>query len=204
MSNPTSIFDENTSVNVSPIIIEDLDGVAQELLFEQFITDITVDGANNKWISTADSGVFQVSPNGRDILNIFNQDNSPLPTNGVRTVAINPVSGEVFFGTTNGLLSFSSRITSGNENLENLRAFPNPVRPDYNGLVTIDGLIDGANVKITDVTGNLVFEEFASGGTLQWDTRAFGSHKVASGVYFIVVTGEDQIETKVGKLMIIR
>jgi len=204
MSNPPSIFDENTSVNVSPIIIEDIDGVAQELLFEQFITDIAVDGANNKWISTADSGVFQVSPNGQEVLNIFNQTNSPLPTNGVRTVAINPATGEVFFGTTNGLLSFSSRITDGNDTLENLRAYPNPVRPNYNGLVTIDGLLDGANVKITDVTGNLVFEEFASGGTLEWDTRAFGKHKVASGVYFIVVTGEDQIETKVGKLMIIR
>jgi hypothetical protein len=204
MSNPAAIFDENANVNVFPIIIEDVDGLPQELLFEQFITDIATDGANNKWIATADSGVFQVSPNGREILNIFNIDNSPLPTNSVRTIAINPTTGEVFLGTTAGLLSYSSRITSGNDTLENLRAFPNPVRPNYNGLVTIDGLIDGANVKITDVTGNLVFEEFASGGSLEWDTRAFGKHKVASGVYFIVVTGEDQIETKVGKLMIIR
>lgn len=204
MSNPSSIFQENASVNVSPIIIEDVDGLAQELLFEQFITDITTDGANNKWISTADSGVFQVSPNGREILNIFNEENSPLPTNSVRTVAINDETGEVFFGTTSGLLSYSSFITSENDDLENLRAFPNPVRPNYRGLVTIDGLTDGANVKITDVTGNLVFEEFSNGGTLQWDTRAFGKHKVASGVYLIVVTGEDQIENKVGKLMIIR
>lgn len=204
LSSTASVFEENRSINVSPIIIEDIDGVAQELLFEQFITDITVDGANNKWIATADSGVFQVSPNGREILNIFNENNSPLPTNSVRSVAINEVTGEVFLGTTRGLLSYSSLITSSNETLENLRAFPNPVRPNYNGLVTIDGLIDGANVKITDVTGNLVFEEFASGGTLQWDTRAFGKHKVASGVYFIVVTGKDQVETKVGKIMIVR
>lgn len=204
MPNPSSVFDQNSSIIVSPIIIEDVDGLPQELLFEQFITDITVDGANNKWISTADSGVFQVSPNGREILNIFNEENSPLPTNSVRTVSINPSTGEVFFGTTRGLLSYSSRITSENDDLENLRAFPNPVRPNYNGLVTIDGLTDGANVKITDVTGNLVFEEFASGGTLLWDTKAFGKHKVASGVYLIIVTGEDQIETNVGKLMIIR
>ncbi|NEV92865.1 T9SS type A sorting domain-containing protein [Psychroflexus sp. YR1-1] len=204
MPNPNAVFDENARVNVSPVIIEDVDGLPQELLFEQFITDIETDGANNKWIATADSGVFQVSPNGREILNIFNKDNSPLPTNSVRTVAINQVTGEVFLGTTNGLLSYSSLITSGNESLENLRAFPNPVRPNYNGLVTIDGLTDGANVKITDITGNLVFEDFADGGTLQWDTRAFGRHKVASGVYLIIVTGEDQIENKVGKLMIVR
>jgi len=204
MSNPTAIFNENQNVSVSPIIIEDVDGLPQELLFEQFITDITTDGANNKWISTADSGVFQVSANGQDILNIFNVENSPLPTNSVRTVEINQATGEVFFGTTSGLLSYSSRVTSGNETLENLRAYPNPVRPNYTGLVTIDGLTNGANIKITDVSGNLVFEEFVDGGSLQWDTRAFGKHKVASGVYFIVVTGEDQIETKVGKIMIIR
>ena len=204
MSNPTAIFNENQNVSVSPIIIEDVDGLPQELLFEQFITDITTDGANNKWISTADSGVFQVSANGQDILNIFNVENSPLPTNSVRTVEINQATGEVFFGTSSGLLSYSSRVTSGNETLENLRAYPNPVRPNYTGLVTIDGLTNGANVKITDVSGNLVFEEFVDGGSLQWDTRAFGKHKVASGVYFIVVTGEDQIETKVGKIMIIR
>jgi hypothetical protein len=204
MSNPTAIFNENQNVNVSPIIIEDVDGLPQELLFEQFITDITTDGANNKWISTADSGVFQVSANGQDILNIFNVENSPLPTNSVRTVEINQATGEVFFGTSSGLLSYSSRVTSGNETLENLRAYPNPVRPNYIGLITVDGITDGANVKITDVSGNLVFEEFVDGGSIQWDTRAFGKHKVASGVYFIVVTGEDQIETKVGKIMIIR
>jgi streptogramin lyase len=204
MSNPSSIFEETPVVNISPIIIEDVDGLPQELLFEQYITDIAVDGADNKWIATADSGVFQVSPNGREVLTIFNEQNSPLPTNSVRSLSINDATGKVFFGTTSGLLSYSSFITSENESLENLRAFPNPVRPNYNGLVTIDGLTDGANVKITDVTGNLVFEEFAKGGTLQWDTRAFGKHKVASGVYFIITTAEDQQETKVGKLMIIR
>lgn len=204
MPNPSSVFDQNSSIIVSSIIIEDVDGLPQELLFEQFITDITTDGANNKWIATADSGVFQVSPNGREILNIFNKDNSPLPTNSVRTVAINPVNGEVFFGTTNGLLSYSSRVTTANENLDNLRVYPNPVRPQYSGLITIDGLTDNANVKITDISGNLVFEEFANGGTLQWDGRAFGKHKVASGVYLVIVTGEDQIETAVGKIMIIR
>jgi hypothetical protein len=204
LSNPSAVFNANQTLNLSPIIIEDVDGLPQELLFEQFITDIETDGANNKWIATADSGVFQVSANGREILNIFNAQNSPLPTNSVRSVSINPATGEVFFGTTQGLLSYSSKITTGNDALENLRAFPNPVRPTYTGLVTIDGLMDNANVKITDVTGNLVFEEFVSGGTVQWDTTAFGKHKVASGVYFIVVTSEDQLETKVGKIMIIR
>jgi hypothetical protein len=201
--NPQAMFDENARLNVSPIIFLE-DGVAQELLFEQFITDLKTDGAGNIWISTADSGVFQVSSTGQDILNIFNQDNSPLPSNTVISVDINSNTGEVFFGTSRGLVSYQSRITDGEDSLENVRVFPNPVRPGFTGIVTIDGLTDDANVKITDVTGNLVYEEFASGGSVQWDTRAFGKHKVASGVYLVLITSEDQLETQVAKIMVIR
>ncbi len=201
--NPQAMFDENAQLNVSPIIFLE-DGVAQELLFEQFITDIKTDGAGNMWISTADSGVFQVNSTGQEILNIFNQNNSPLPSNTVLSVDINGETGEVFFGTSRGLVSYQSRITDGVDNLENVRVFPNPIRPGFSGVVTIDGLTDNANVKITDVTGNLVFEEFASGGSIQWDTRAFGKHKVASGVYLVLITSEDQLETQVAKIMIIR
>lgn len=201
--NPQAMFDENVQINVSPIIFLE-DGVAQELLFEQFITDIKTDGAGNIWISTADSGVFQVNSTGQDILNIFNQDNSPLPSNSVISVEINGKTGEVFFGTSRGLVSYQSRITDGVDNLENVRVFPNPVKPNFSGVVTIDGLTDNANIKITDVTGNLVYEKFASGGSIQWDTRAFGKHKVASGVYMVLITAEDQIETQIAKIMIIR
>lgn len=201
--NPQAMFNEEAQLNVSPIIFLE-DGVPQELLFQQFITDIKADGAGNIWIATADSGVFQVNSTGQETLNQFNQDNSPLPSNSVISIEINGDTGEVFFGTSRGLVSYQSRITDGVENLENVRVFPNPVKPGFTGLVTIDGLTDNANIKITDVTGNLVYEEFASGGSIQWDTRAFGKHKVASGVYMVIITGEDQVETKVTKIMIIR
>lgn len=201
--NPQAMFDENAQLNVSPIIFLE-NGVPQELLFQQFITDIKADGAGNIWISTADSGVFQVNSTGQEILNIFNQDNSPLPSNSVISIEINGETGEVYFGTARGLVSYQSRITDGVGNLENVRVFPNPVKPEYSGLVTIDGLTDNANVKITDITGNLVYEEFVSGGTIQWDTRAFGKHKVASGVYMVIITSEDQLETQTAKIMIIR
>lgn len=204
MYNPGAIFENNANVSVSPIIIEDVDGLAQELLFEQFITDIAVDGANNKWISTADAGVVQVSANGQDVLNQFTESNSPLPTNSVRSVDVDQTTGIVYFGTTRGLVAFNSKITSGQDNLENVRAYPNPVRPGYNGLVTIDGLTDNANVKITDISGNLVYEKTASGGSIQWDTRAFERHKVSSGVYLVLITGADQTETQIAKIMIIR
>lgn len=201
--NPQAMFDDNAQLNVAPIIFLE-NGVPQELLFQQFITDIKVDGAGNVWISTSDSGVFQVNSTGQETLNIFNKDNSPLPSNSVISVDIRGETGEVFFGTANGLVSYQSRITTPVDNLENVRVFPNPVRPNYNGLVTIDGLTEDANVKITDITGNLVHEEFSAGGSIQWDTRAFGKHKVASGVYLVFITSDDQIETQVSKIMIIR
>lgn len=204
MFNPSSIFDPNTPVNVSPIIIVEADGVAQELLFEQSITDIQVDGANNKWISTADSGVFQVSPNGQELLNHFTRNNSPLPSNNVSSIAINGDTGEVYFGTANGLVSYQSRITDALDDLANVRVFPNPVRPTFSGVLTIDGLTQNANVKITDITGSLVFEENVRGGSVQWDTTAFGKYKVASGVYLILITGSESTETKVKKVMIVR
>lgn len=201
--NPSAVFDPEARLNISPIIFDD-NGTPQELLFEQTITDIQVDGANNKWIATSSSGVFQVSPNGQETLNRFTSDNSPLPSDQVISIGINGADGRVFFGTTQGLVSFKSSVTSAEDNLTDIKIFPNPVKPGFNGLVTIEGLTDNANVKITDITGNLVFEEQSSGGSIQWDTSAFGSHKVASGVYLVLVTGADQIETKVEKIMIIR
>src|SRR5690606_28983015 len=112
----------------------------------------------NKWIATTSSGVFCVSPNGQETLHRFTKDNSPLPSNNVLDIAIDPDSGVVYFATGNGLVAYKGTNTAPRENLESLRAFPNPVRPNFAGNVTIDGLTSRANVKITDVNGNLVFE----------------------------------------------
>jgi len=202
--NTAGFFQENTNVDAQPIIILDDDGVPQELLFQQSITDIEVDGANNKWIATASSGVFYVSANGQETLLRFTKENSPLPSNNVLDIAIDPDSGVVYFATGNGLVAYKGTNTAPRDNLESLRAFPNPVRPHFTGNVTIDGLTTRANVKITDVNGNLVFERVADGGSIQWDTTAFGRYKVSSGVYFIMATTSDGTETKIAKVMIVR
>ncbi len=200
---PGSFFEQGTTPQAQSIIILE-DDVPQELLFEQSITDIEVDGSNNKWVATATSGVFYLSPNGQETLLRFTKDNSPLPTNNVQDVAIDPFTGVVYFATTQGLVAYKGTATSPSDNLENVHAFPNPVRPGFNGNVTIDGLTAQANVKITDITGNLVFEETSEGGSILWDTTAFGKYKVRSGVYLVLVTTEDNVETKVSKIMIIR
>ncbi len=202
LSNVNSFLNED-QMTANPIIILE-DNLAQELFFEQFITDIVVDGANNKWIGTADSGVFLVSSNGQETKYHFTKDNSPLPSNAINDIAINADTGEVFFATDKGMVSFQGTATAANENLESIYIYPNPVRPEFQGNVKIAGLLDKANVKITDIQGNLVHETISEGGTIEWDTTAFGKHKVASGVYMVFVSAQDGIETKVKKVMIIR
>jgi hypothetical protein len=196
-------FQTDGQMTTNPIIIID-NNLAQELMYGQFITDIVVDGANNKWIGTLDSGVFLVSPNGQETKYHFTINNSPLPSNTINDIDINSITGEVFIATTKGLVSFKGTATKANEDLNNVYVYPNPVRPEYEGTVKIAGLLDKANVKITDIEGNLVYETTSEGGTIEWDTTAFGKYKVASGVYLIFVAAQDGIETKVKKVMIIR
>ncbi|KAF2514705.1 type IX secretion system anionic LPS delivery protein PorZ [Flavobacterium foetidum] len=196
-------FQNDGQLKANSIIIMD-DNLAQELLYEQFITSIVVDGANNKWIGTADSGVFMVSPNGQETKYHFTINNSPLPSNVINDIKINSKTGEVFIATSKGMISFGGIATSANDDLSNVYVYPNPVRPTYTGTVKVAGLIDKANVKITDIEGNLVYETTSEGGTIEWDTTAFGRYKVASGVYMVFISAQDGGETKVKKVMIIR
>ncbi len=199
---PSSIFEENQG-NANAIIILQ-DDIPQELLNDQVVTDILVDGSNNKWVATADSGVFLFSPNGQETLQHFTTLNSPLPSNNVQDIAIDEETGSVYFGTLRGLVAFRGSETAPAQDLENIIVFPNPVRPSFGGEVRIEGLTSNTNVKITDIVGNLVYEETTTGGSISWDTTAFGRHRVASGVYLILITRPQAEETQVSKLMIIR
>lgn len=196
-------FLSQDAITTRDIIIEE-DGLAQELFYQQFIVDIAVDGANRKWVSLADAGVYLVSPNGQETIYQFTKDNSPLPSNNINDIEIDGVTGEVFFATDKGLVSFKGTSTKPQDDLSNVYVYPNPVRPEFSGTIKIAGLTDKAIVKITDIEGNLVFETTSSGGTIEWDGTAFGKYKVASGVYMIFVSAEDGIETTVKKVMIIR
>jgi len=202
LSNVSSYVTED-QLTTKPIIILE-DNLAQELMYEQFITDIVVDGANNKWIGTIDSGVFLVSPNGQETKYHFTATNSPLPSNVINDIDINSTNGEIFFATDKGMVSFKGVATGANEDLNSVFVYPNPVRPEYEGTVKISGLLNKAIIKITDIEGNLVYETTSEGGTIEWDTTAFGKHKVASGVYMIFISAQDGVETKVKKVMIIR
>lgn len=195
------LTDETLRTN-SIIIIED--NLAQELLYEQSISDIFVDGANNKWIGTVDAGVFYVSSDGQKTIYHFTTENSPLPSNNITDIEVNGTTGEVFLATNKGMVSFKGTSTTANNDLSNVYVYPNPVRPEFSGTVKVSGLMDKVHVKIADIEGNLVHEVISEGGTIEWDTTAFGKYKVASGVYMVFISSEDGAETQVKKVMIIR
>ena len=196
-------FITETDIQSKAIIILEND-LAQELFYSQFIIDIAVDGANRKWVSIADSGVYLVTSDGQQTVYHFTKDNSPLPTNNVNDIEIDGVTGEVFFATDKGMVSFKGTSTRASNDLSSVYVYPNPVRPEFEGTVKISDLTDKATVKITDIEGNLVFETTSQGGTIEWDTTAFGKYKVSSGVYVIFVSAQDGSDTTVRKVMIIR
>ncbi|RZN84672.1 MAG: ABC transporter substrate-binding protein [Winogradskyella sp.] len=225
----TSGFFEDENPVAEPIIFLE-DGLARELLENQVITDIKVDGSNNKWIGTLDSGVFYFTPNGQSTIYHFTRANSPLPTNSINDISIDESDGTVYFSTPNGLLSFKAGGSSPVEELDDAYAYPNPVRPEYDILgandlndinkgVKVVGLTDNVNIKITDIEGNLVAEaqsrvnrrnsnlrtNFAiDGGTAIWNGKNLANNVVASGVYLIIINDLDSFESKIIKLLIIR
>jgi hypothetical protein len=195
-------FVTDNVLNANNIVIME-DGLPQELLFEQNITDIRVDGSNNKWIGTG-AGAFLVTADGQSTLYHFTKENSPLPSNIINDIEIDDATGEVYFATDKGLVSFKGTSTRPEGDLNNVYVYPNPVRPGFEGDVKISGLMDNVNIKVTDIEGNLVYETTSEGGTVLWDTRAFGKYKVASGVYMIFISSDDGTQTKVKKVMIVR
>jgi len=216
--NTSGIFTEENVAADEVIILED--GVAQELLVDQFISDIKVDGANNKWIATIGSGVFYLSSDGQENIYHFTTDNSPLPSNDINDISIDEVNGLIYFGTSNGLVSFKSGGSKSTEDLETVYAYPNPVRPHFDIVekkVKIKNISENVNIKITDIEGNLVAEAQSKvnlrynnynleidGGTVFWNGKNMANNLVASGVYLIMISDLDTFETKVVKLMVIR
>lgn len=226
----TGNFFEAANPSVQEIVVLD-DGIPQELLSNQYITDIKVDGSNNKWIGTLDAGIFYFSPDGQQTIYHFTTKNSPLPSNLIKDISIDAQNGKIYIATSKGLVSFSSGGSEPEEELASAFVYPNPVRPEYDILgasnlndinkgVKIRGITDNVNIKITDIEGNLVAEaqsrvnlrasarsgyNFAiDGGTAIWNGKNLANNIVASGVYLILISDLDSFETKVLKLLIIR
>ena len=195
--NPFNVLD-NEPVTANVPIFEN-----QLLLRNEFITAIAVDAGNRKWIGTQRNGVWLFDESGESLVYHFTESNSPLLSDSITALHINDRNGEVFIGTTRGLVSFRSDATTGQPSHQNVRIFPNPVAPGFNGVVTISGLINAAQVKITNVSGKLVREVAANGGTAIWNARDYNGRRVKTGIYLVFSTNEDGTETFVGKIAVI-
>lgn len=158
------------------------------LLETETIYDIAVDHTNRKWIATGSSGVYLVSEKGDRIIDNFTTSNSPLPSNTVYSVTCDPHSNRVYFGTTAGVVSYSSDSAPASDDYSEVYAFPNPVRPDYTGWITVTGLMENSLVKIADIAGNVLHQGRSEGGIFTWDGCNAAGERVRSGVYLVLAS----------------
>lgn len=200
-SRPWEVADGAITVHRPNINRDDGTSLADYLLPTDRIYGITTDPLGNKWIATEASGAFLVSPDGTDILRHFTSANSPLPTDDIRAVACRP-DGTVFFGTAYGLIEYQSDFRPAAAEVSDVLIYPNPVRPDYLGDVTIDRLPEGAIVKIVDSGGRLVAQLRGEGGRFRWNPRDRSA--LPAGVYHIILSSPAQSGRPAGKLVIIR
>ncbi len=199
---PGLVF-SNDNFDSQQIYIEQ-EGISQYLLESEIVTAIAIDGANNKWFGTRNAGVFQMSEDGTKQIHHFTTDNSPLFSNNIFSIAIDAKSGEVFFGTENGIISYRGEATEGPDyQQDTVIVFPNPVRPDYNGPIAVNGLYQNASIRIADAYGNVVYEGKALGGQAIWNGKDYNGQRVATGVYFVFSSSEKGDYTKVAKILFI-
>jgi len=179
-------------------------GLADFLLGNEVVTAMAVDPANRKWLGTQGNGVSLVSEDGTREIHAFNTNNSPLPSNFITSITIDEITGEVFFATSGGLVSFKGSAIRGSEDYSGMYAFPNPVRPGFRGQITITGLVNDTNIKITTSSGKLVYETTSIGGQAFWDGNNLWGEPVVSGVYLIFAATTDGTQSKASKIAIIR
>jgi len=196
--NPENIF-TGQDFDAQQILVQQ-GAYVQYLMENEKVTALAVDGANRKWIGTEGGGLYLFSEDGTKQINHFTTENSPLLSDNILALAIGPETGEVFIGTDQGLVSYKGTATEGDENFSCVYAYPNPVKEDYDGLIGIKCLVTNAQVRITDIEGNLIFSTKAEGGQAVWDGKNFNGRKAKSGVYLVYAgnnTGTQKIVTKI-------
>ncbi|TAF67488.1 MAG: hypothetical protein EAZ55_04000 [Cytophagales bacterium] len=195
VSNTSRIF--TTGFTVSRPIYEN-----RPLLREETINTIAVDGGDRKWIGT-NSGVWLFDAEGENLLEYFNTDNSPLPSDSVLSISVMPISGEVFIATTQGVISYRGTATEATESYSNVLAFPNPASQQFHNYVSVSGLAENANVKITTISGQLIYNTKANGGTAVWEMQDQEGRRVPTGIYLVFTIKTDGSEWLCTKIAVV-
>lgn len=211
IDNSEDYFDGTKTDTDEIIILEN--GIARKLMGTSTINTIAIDGADNLWFGTSTGGIIQTSASGQKTLNIFNKSNSPLPSNNIIDIEINKETGLVYIVTDAGVLTYDSDVVSFGADLDQVYAYPNPVLKNHD-FVTIAGkngkaLPEGTNVKIIDVSGQLVYEtntlssQSQTGGKIIWDKTNLAGRKVASGIYIVMLYNEELAKETMTKIAIV-
>ncbi|MBO6517152.1 MAG: hypothetical protein JJ975_11435, partial [Bacteroidia bacterium] len=199
--NPGGVFENADFAEAKRFIIDDGKDIGY-LLGSEVINDIQLDGANRKWVAT-NTGAWLIAADGSEVVRHFTAQNSPLLSNEVICVGVLPETGEVFFGTSKGIVSYRGDATDANDKHGEVVIFPNPVRPNYKGPITITGLPHNATVKITDIAGRVVYEMLSNGGTAVWDGNNFNGQRAQTGIYLFITANEEDEDPRVTKLLLV-
>ncbi|MBN2632351.1 MAG: T9SS type A sorting domain-containing protein [Bacteroidales bacterium] len=201
--NPGRILEDDIRAYRIKIPRNDGSGLADYMLGTETITSIAVDGANRKWLGTASSGAYLLSPDGTKQIVNHNESNSPLFSNTINSIAVDEKNGNVWFATSRGLISVRGDAIEGKTSFSGVYSFPNPVREDYEGNVTITGLMRDTQIRITDISGNLVYKTVSDGGQASWDLTTYNGKRVSTGVYVVFCTSPDGSKSDVTKILVI-
>lgn len=204
ITRPDNFASSSFTCNRIKIARNDGTNLADYLLNDETIQTIAIDGADRKWFGTRNSGAYLISKDGQETIYHFTADNSPLPSDNIYDIAVHPETGEVFFATEGGLVSFRAEATEPKENYSNVYVFPNPVRPNYEGNITITGLQENSLVKITDTAGNLIYQNFSTGGQLVWNGLTRSGDRLRSGIYLVFASVDNGGEGVVAKFAVVR
>ena len=202
--NPEKVLDTDLKAYRIKIPRNDGSGLADYMLGTESVTSIAVDGANRKWLGTLSSGSFLLSSDGKKQIKSFNESNSPLYSNSISSISIDEESGDVWFATSKGVISYRGDATAGADRFENVYSYPNPVREDYSGNVTIRGLMRDTRIRITNISGDLVYKTVSDGGEATWDLTTYNGRHVATGVYLVFCSSSDGSRSCVTKILVIR
>ncbi|MDE7025307.1 MAG: hypothetical protein K2O88_05430 [Paramuribaculum sp.] len=205
ISNPSQATNPSMRINHLKVPRNDGTNDADYLLGSSTVTDIAVDAANRKWVSTAESGLFLVSAQGNAILEHYGSDNSMLPSDYVNSVYADPMSNYLYVGTDNGVMRLSTNASPAMDSYDDIYAYPNPVRPEHRGPVYVKGLMENSLVKITDMVGNIVHQGMSDGGLFKWDATDRTGRRVRTGVYNVYVSqsSEDSSAGAVTKILVV-
>jgi len=208
MGSLSRVFNSDYQSTRVKIPRNDGSGLADYLLDGVKVRAIAVDGANRKWLGTDNAGLLLVSEDGQETLQHFTTDNSPFSSDQILDIAIHEKTGEVFVATNDGIFSYRSDASEPENKMtkQTVKVFPNPVRPDYAGMITISGLEENTVVKITDANGQLVYKGQSNGGSLAWNGRTYQNRPLSTGVYFVHLLGsnEEDVHNVAAKFLVVR